>query len=1220
MRVKFSLPPQALALVSALALAVLPVLGGCSDPEGTSDTGGDIVITPEVDNGGSGDGTSGDGTSGDGTSGDSTEDGAGPGDGGDTNLTDGPSVDATTEPDNTPLNNDAINWDIEIPPPTGGAPGAPCTEPDDCNSGWCVASAEGRVCTKSCIENCPFPGWQCSGVTDSQGNPSFICLDQTVNLCNPCSQNKDCNSGATNAPNLCLNRGAEGNFCGMNCGQGGTSCPPGYECADVESGSSVSTFQCIPQDAGQCDCNGWGVEEGVSTTCDIVVDGVGTCPGTRQCETDGLTLCAGEVPQPETCNGLDDNCDGNVDEGVVGGSCDLTNNFGTCPGTLACGGNAEEVCVGNMPTGEVCNGVDDDCDGVVDNGEPDFDEDGIADCVDTDDDNDGTLDSDDCKPYDADIGLLATETCDGVDNNCNGLIDEEGATGCSNWWQDADGDTYGSAAAGPKCLCAADAGQFYTVLNDTDCNDLAPSAFPGGTEVCNAIDDDCNGQVDDGLAENPPSCFISNSIGTCQGQQLCVAGSTTCVGTTPSVEICNELDDDCNGAVDDGTPDYDDDGMPNCTDPDDDNDGSLDGDDCQPLNEVAYPGANENCDGTDTDCNGVIDDENAVGCMAFFQDADDDGYGSDQVASKCLCGPDDFTYFNTTDQGDCNDIANSVNPARNETCNYVDDDCNGDIDEGVSSPCGDCSSVCVIDTGEEGDDGDFDPTDDNSTGVATDPDGGITLDSSVAEIPFIWIANTAGDTASKLNTETGAEVGRYRVCDSPSRTAVDVNGNGIITARHGACVVKIAVFEADCIDGANNAGTTNGVIDTSRDINGNGIIDNAEILPLGDDECILWNVTPDGSSGDCDAADTVGCGRAAGVDADGDVWVGFWNSSRLYELDGLTGTTKTIHQLTNRPYGLAIDGDQNIWVASRNNSSITLVDSNLGQVDTWAPPDGTPYGLALDPFGGVWVATSSAGGVQRFDPSGNNGLGSFTYGSGDLGRGYGRGMAVSVKRDSEGEVIESKVYVGHHSWDNGGCNDATSRMISVFNIDPVTKAVTQGTPISLGTTTRGPVGVALDSENNLWTVNQCTSTATKIDTDTQVITGEYPVGLGPYTYSDMSGYALKTITAPSGYYRQIYNGWPGSITLWDKVIVDATLPGNGITRLEIRYRTADTEVELSSAAWVGPFGPYPPDTFPLDVGVNGNVFELEIRLITDDPAFKPTVHDISVIAYENPDA
>jgi hypothetical protein len=170
--------------------------------------------------------------------------------------------------------------------------------------------------------------------------------------------------------------------------------------------------------------------------------------------------------------------------------------------------------------------------------------------------------------------------------------------------------------------------------------------------------------------------------------------------------------------------------------------------------------------------------------------------------------------------------------------------------------------------------------------------------------------------------------------------------------------------------------------------------------------------------------------------------------------------------------------------------------------------------------------------------------------------------------------------------------------------------------IDLGNPGACPVGVAIDSTNHIWTVNQCASTANKIDPETWEVEFTKSVGSNPYTYSDMTGYALKTITAPVGVYRTVINGWSGSQTLWDRIIVDATLPKEGVTWLDVYYRYASTEDTLDDAEWQGPFGPYPPDTFPLEVGITANHLEVELRFYTDEPAVLPTLHALKVIAFK----
>ena len=190
-----------------------------------------------------------------------------------------------------------------------------------------------------------------------------------------------------------------------------------------------------------------------------------------------------------------------------------------------------------------------------------------------DSDGDGDPDATDCAPNDPTIFHGATETCNGKDDNCNGLVDE----GLLNsFYLDADGDGYGNAAV-TTSVCTAPAGY---VSNSTDCNDNSGAVHPDATEICNGVDDNCNGAIDEGVL----SVFYRDADGDGYGTaattaQACTAPTgyvpiaTDCNDGNAAVhpgatETCNDVDDNCNGAVDEGLTcgDADGDGFPDATD------------------------------------------------------------------------------------------------------------------------------------------------------------------------------------------------------------------------------------------------------------------------------------------------------------------------------------------------------------------------------------------------------------------------------------------------------------------------------------------------------------------------------------------------------------------------------------------------------------------------------------------------------------------------------
>jgi hypothetical protein len=251
----------------------------------------------------------------------------------------------------------------------------------------------------------------------------------------------------------------------------------------------------------------------------------------------------GCVPTAETCNGFDDDCNGTVDDGDPGGgaTCMAQGVFGICQlGTIHCKNGALK-CTPGSPQPETCNGLDDNCDSFIDEGIlPGVGMQcntglmglcsiGLTTCTGVG----GVVCTASVAP-----GQLP-ESCNGQDDNCDGQIDE------------------GIAQVGMPCTAPGNVGvcQFGTYVCPTQapfqltCN----HPLPGTTqETCNGKDDDCNGTIDDPALVNGQPCNTGLQGVCAAGITQCAAGSQSCNPIqVAQTELCNNKDDDCNGVVDD---------------------------------------------------------------------------------------------------------------------------------------------------------------------------------------------------------------------------------------------------------------------------------------------------------------------------------------------------------------------------------------------------------------------------------------------------------------------------------------------------------------------------------------------------------------------------------------------------------------------------------------------------------------------------------------------
>ena len=576
--------------------------------------------------------------------------------------------------------------------PAPGEAGSACAAPGDCDSSYCVDARGGKVCTRTCVECCPT-GFACEVAPGADS--VNICVPKLKALCRPCGADSGCD--AISAGALCVGYGAAGSFCGGGC-VADADCPAGFACAQ-SNGSQGSAKQCV-RSTGACTCSAAATTAGASTACQLT-NSFGTCTGTRKCAAAGLTDCDATTPAAEVCNGVDDDCDGETDEGLAGLACESSAPAGTCQGVTTCASGVAG-CTAPTPTAETCNGLDDDCDGVTDEGQPDLDKDGQADCVDPDIDGDGTPNAADCGPLDLAVSPSATEVCNGKDDDCDGETDEAGASGCVVRYVDADKDGFGAGttAAAGSCLCKA-TGDWTATLSG-DCADDNKAVFPGAKEQCNDVDDDCDGVVDEGCDDDGDG-WCDKTMVAVGLPKVCTQGLADCDDAAAAVspgakEQCgNQIDDDCDGTTDSGL------NAVSCAqfyiDADKDGAGgkatqclcaaaglyqASTATDCDDGDAAVNPAATEICGNQqDDNCDGSQDEPDAKGCVAHWHDGDKDGFGGGKPA--CLCGPS--ATHGATKGGDCADTDASVAPNAKESCNGKDDNCDGKTDEQDAQGC-----------------------------------------------------------------------------------------------------------------------------------------------------------------------------------------------------------------------------------------------------------------------------------------------------------------------------------------------------------------------------------------------------------------------------------------------------------------------------------------------------------------------------------------------------
>ncbi len=462
--------------------------------------------------------------------------------------------------------------------PGDGCFGDPCKSHEDCLSGWCVEHLGQKVCTSACQDECP-PGWSCHQVAGTAPDLVFVCVSDMANLCRPCNVGADCES-AVGTKDVCVDYGVEGSFCGGSCVVD-EDCPFGFACADGLTIDDIETRQCTST-TGVCPCTPSSVALALWTGCEITNE-FGTCQGKRVCTEAGLTDCDAAPPEAEVCNGLDDNCDGTIDEST----CDDVNSCteDSCAGESGCVNAPLDE--GECIDGDTCT-VGDHCEG--------------GECIGT------SIDCDDDNPC--------------TDDSCDGL------GGCQFESNMADCDDEDPCTVADECDSGVCAGTLVSCdcQSDADCAELEDGDLCNGTLYCNL---EKLPYICEVALETPIQCPAPEGL-----DAPCLA--TSC---DPASGECSLLPANDGGACDDGDL---------CTL----GDGCLDG--------VCVGGDARNCN----DGNGCTDDscESDIGCVHTSNEA--------PCFDGSLCTVNDLCGDGVCQPGGAL-VCDDGNPCTADTCDAV---------------------------------------------------------------------------------------------------------------------------------------------------------------------------------------------------------------------------------------------------------------------------------------------------------------------------------------------------------------------------------------------------------------------------------------------------------------------------------------------------------------------------------------------------------------------
>ncbi|MBC5628548.1 hypothetical protein H8S20_06505 [Clostridium sp. NSJ-6] len=417
--------------------------------------------------------------------------------------------------------------------------------------------------------------------------------------------------------------------------------------------------------------------------------------------------------------------------------------------------------------------------------------------------------------------------------------------------------------------------------------------------------------------------------------------------------------------------------------------------------------------------------------------------------------------------------------------------------------------------------------------------------------PFIWIPNNNG-TVSKINSLTGEEIARYIVWPSkdkatlyngPSRTAIDLDGNCWVANRGLGTIVKIGSKENLQFEDRNK----NGICDTCIDLNNNGIIDDNEVLPWGEDECVLKEILLFGDNPGAYIPGTYSkeysnsiFPRALAIDKNNNLWVGAYDLKKYYKIDCITGSILSVIDLNDwnhHPYGAVVDKYGFLWSSSgpSEEKNLIKIDTNKEIVVSKISnlQELTPYCLALDKFDHLFISGWTSNKLARLNIINNN-LDWVYSDSKNLNNSRG------ITCTSDGDV-----------WIANSGNNTVARYSNNGNFIISIPAA------------KNPTALSVDNMGNIWVCGLTDEKIYMIDSlaNTINLVKDIPNSDGHNAYSDMTGIISRTITNKIGRWTVIYDS-KSINTLWEKISWDSEEPTG--TLITVKVRTSIDKINWSN--------------------------------------------------------